>query len=50
LIVAQVPTRGVFTLYSVIGDSFARLCIAGILALIVWGILRGRRARRAETS
>jgi apolipoprotein N-acyltransferase len=49
-IVAQVPTQGVFTLYSVVGDAFAWLCGAGIIALIVWGIVRGRRARRAETS
>jgi apolipoprotein N-acyltransferase len=49
LIVAQVPTQGVFTLYSVIGDSFAWLCIAGMVALIAWGIVRGRRARRAPT-
>ena len=49
MIVAQVPTQGVFTLYSVIGDSFAWLCIAGMVALIAWGIVRGCRARRAPT-
>jgi apolipoprotein N-acyltransferase len=49
-IVAQVPTRGVFTLYSVIGDAFAWLCGAGLVALIVWGIVRGRRAKRANAS
>jgi apolipoprotein N-acyltransferase len=50
LVVAQVPTRGVFTLYSVIGDSFAWLCVAGILALIFWGIVRGRQVRRVQAS
>jgi apolipoprotein N-acyltransferase len=49
VIVTQVPTQGVFTLYSVIGDSFAWLCIAGIVALIAWGLVLGRRAGRAPT-
>lgn len=49
-IVAQVPTQGVFTLYAVIGDSFAWLCIAGVAGLIVWGIVRGRQARHAQTT
>jgi len=33
VLVSHVPTEGVRTLYARIGDSFAWLCIAGLLAL-----------------
>ena len=32
--VAQVPTRGVRTLYSLLGNWFAWLCLAGLMALV----------------
>jgi len=50
--VAQVPTQGVFTVYSVIGDLFAWLCVLGFLATVIWGLVqwfRSRRARRAQS-
>jgi apolipoprotein N-acyltransferase len=50
--VAQVPTQGVFTFYSVIGDLFAWLCVLGFVAMVVWGVVqwfRSRRARRAHS-
>jgi apolipoprotein N-acyltransferase len=45
VMVAQVPTHRVFTLYSVIGDLFAWLCVAGLLAGIGTGIYRQLKAR-----
>lgn len=42
VMVAQVPTRGVFTLYPVIGDLFGWLSVAGFVILMVWGITRRR--------
>lgn len=41
-LVVQVPTRGVRTIYSRIGDLFAWLCIAGVVLLAVLAV-RGRR-------
>ncbi|GAI87741.1 unnamed protein product, partial [marine sediment metagenome] len=31
---ADVPTKGVKTIYSTIGDSFAWLCVLGLLGFI----------------
>jgi apolipoprotein N-acyltransferase len=45
VMVAQVPMHRVFTLYSVIGDFFAWLCVAGLLASIGTGIYRRVRVR-----
>lgn len=42
---AEVPTRGVRTIYSCIGDAFAFLCIGGLLALTALSI----RARRVHS-
>ena len=40
VLVAQVPVRGVRTIYPRIGDLFAWLCVAGLLGAIGWGIRR----------
>ena len=40
--IADVPTRGVRTLYSRLGDWFAWACIAALLLLVVTGLARGR--------
>jgi apolipoprotein N-acyltransferase len=48
VMVAQVPTQGVFTVYSVIGDLFAWLCVLGFLAMVVWGVVRWLKLRRAR--
>ncbi len=45
--VAQVPTQGVFTVYSVIGDLFGWLAVVGFVAIIVLTLVRRWRARRA---
>jgi apolipoprotein N-acyltransferase len=47
-IVAQLPTHGVFTLYSVIGDVVPWSCAAGVVLLTVWGVLRKRGAASAQ--
>jgi len=46
VMVAQVPTHGVFTLYSVIGDLFGWLAVAAFSVIVVWQVIRGRSARR----
>jgi len=49
VMVAQVPTKGVFTLYSVIGDLFGWLAVVGSVGLAIWAVVRGRKARGAES-
>jgi apolipoprotein N-acyltransferase len=44
VIVAQVPTRGVATLYPVIGDLFGWLAIVGFVLVAAWALFAGRRA------
>lgn len=39
---ADVPTEGVWTLYSVLGDWFAWLSIAGFVAILVWVAVQHR--------
>jgi apolipoprotein N-acyltransferase len=48
VIVAYVPTQGVHTLYSTIGDLFAWLCVGGLVLLI--GLALGRKWRTIGTS
>jgi apolipoprotein N-acyltransferase len=38
VMVAQLPTKGVVTIYSRIGDLFAWLCIIGLLGAIAFGL------------
>ena len=44
VMVAQVPTHGVSTIYPVIGDLLGWLAVAGFAAVVVWAVVRGRRA------
>jgi apolipoprotein N-acyltransferase len=43
--VMQVPNQRVATVYSVVGDLFGWLVVAGFLVIAVWGIVLGRKAR-----
>lgn len=44
-LVAEVPVRGVRTLYARFGDWFAWLCVAGLLCLLAWSLaLAGQQA------
>jgi apolipoprotein N-acyltransferase len=45
VMVAQVPTKGVWTLYPIIGDLFAWLAIVGLAGVTIWAVVRGRRHR-----
>ena len=42
VMVVQVPTKGVFTVYSLIGDLFGWLAVAGFVTIIVLAIVAGR--------
>ena len=50
ILLANVPTRGVWTLYSRIGDAFAYLCTVGLLLGIHLARAVKRNARRASPS
>lgn len=44
VMIADVPTEGVTTIYSRIGDLFAWLCVVGFVAVVGWAVVR----RKAE--
>jgi apolipoprotein N-acyltransferase len=44
VLVAQVPNQGVSTIYSVIGDLFGWLTVIGFVGMVVWAVVRRRRA------
>ncbi|HSR29057.1 MAG TPA: nitrilase-related carbon-nitrogen hydrolase [Anaerolineae bacterium] len=44
VMVAQVPTQGVSTAYSVIGDLFGWLAVVGFVGIVIWAVVRWRRA------
>lgn len=50
VMVAQVPTQGVFTVYSVIGDLFGWLAVVGFVVVAIWAVIRGRRTGRTESA
>jgi len=45
VMVAYVPTKGVKTIYSQIGDLFAWLCMAALIAAIGWVLVRRKAAK-----
>lgn len=50
VMVAKVPILSTFTIYPYIGDLFAWLAVAGLIALIVVGIVLRRREKRAAAT
>lgn len=42
LMIAQVPTTGVTTVYSVIGDLFGWTTVIGFLLLVCWAVIQRR--------
>ena len=44
-----VPVRGVATVYALIGDSFAYLCLLGLVVLVAMALLRQRALARLDT-
>ena len=49
VMVAQMPTQGVSTLYPVIGDMFGWLSIVGVGVLVGWTAVLRRKTTRAES-
>jgi apolipoprotein N-acyltransferase len=49
-LVAAVPTSGTATIYAATGDALGWLSVVGLVALAVWAIMAGRRARSAAHS
>jgi apolipoprotein N-acyltransferase len=45
VLIASVPTQGTPTIYALVGDLFAQLCIAGLLILVGFSLVRSRRQR-----
>jgi apolipoprotein N-acyltransferase len=43
VMLAEVPVKSVFTIYSVTGDLFAWLCITGLIILIAVAMIRRGR-------
>lgn len=50
LLIADVPTRGVTTLYSQIGDLFAWLCVTGLAVIVGWNVIQGKKGNSVFTS
>ncbi len=48
VLVAQVPTKGVWTLYPIIGDLFGWLSVAGLVGITIWAVVRARRKARDQ--
>jgi apolipoprotein N-acyltransferase len=45
VMVVQVPTHGIRTIYTVIGDLFSWLAVAGFVFIVGWAIYRTRKSR-----
>lgn len=50
VIVAQVPTKGVSTLYPIIGELFGWLAVLGTVILIIWGVVQSLRLRKVKAA
>jgi len=50
VMVAQVPTKGVWTLYPIIGDLFGWLAVVGTVALVIWGVVQSLLSRKAKAA
>jgi apolipoprotein N-acyltransferase len=42
---ADVPTKGAWTIYSALGDWFAWVCVAGLVAIVVGMVIRRQKER-----
>ncbi|HET8844503.1 MAG TPA: hypothetical protein VFN35_23745 [Ktedonobacteraceae bacterium] len=43
IVIAYVPVKGTWTIYGLIGDLFTWLCIASLLGLTTWMVIRSLR-------
>ena len=48
VMISYVPTKGVRTVYSQVGDIFAWLCIAGFVIFLGWAIVSTALRRRRQ--
>jgi apolipoprotein N-acyltransferase len=48
VMVAHVPTKGVSTVYPLIGDLFGWLTVAGFVVIAGWAVFLGRRSRKVQ--
>jgi apolipoprotein N-acyltransferase len=48
IMLGSVPTRGVTTIYSRIGDVFAYLCVAGLILLAGWAFIHRHRPVQSD--
>jgi len=48
VMVAQIPTKSVWTLYPIIGDLFGWLAVVGTVVLVMVGIVQSLRSRKAK--
>ncbi len=46
--VVEVPTEGVTTMYSIVGDSFAWITILGFLVIVLVALIQGRMRRDSD--
>jgi apolipoprotein N-acyltransferase len=49
ILLASVPTQGVTTIYSRIGDIFAELSAAGLVFMMVWALMRRKEPATIST-
>jgi len=50
IMLSSVPTRGVTTIYSQIGDLFAYLCVAGLVFLVAWAFIPRKKPKTGVSS
>lgn len=50
VIVAQVSTKGVSTLYPIIGELFGWLAVLGTVILILWGVVQSLHSRKVKAA
>ena len=43
VMIAQVPVEGVQTIYALVGDLFAQLCVAGLIILVAVALIQSRK-------
>jgi hypothetical protein len=48
--IAPVPVEGVQTIYALVGDLFAQLCIVALLILVAFTLVRSYRQRTGRNA
>jgi apolipoprotein N-acyltransferase len=45
VLIASVPIQGIQTIYTIVGDLFAQICVAGLIILMTVSLIRSRKQR-----